>query len=123
MMNSKEIKEEKRLLSCNRDKRNILVIENLEYAFNTLKENPEKYDYEMKKILVENLYENIKFLFAFPDLKVMFEKMGFSKDMNLNNKKDVDLLYNYLVELVKTHYGDYSLAFTIYNHKSFTEKI
>ena len=100
-----------------RNSKGILEFGDLEKAISKIKTNPDNYDYELKKLLVENLYENIKFISGLDKNRLFFEKIGINNKMSLDSEKDVEILYNFLVNLVNS-YTRFAITFAFYNHKS-----
>ena len=116
-MKIEERKKEIEKMGLKRDKSGIIEFDNLEYTISRVKDAPSNYDYGMKVLLVENLFENIKFISGLDKNRIFFEKLGINKNMSLNNHKDVNTLYNFLVSLVNS-YNDFAITFAFYNHKS-----
>lgn len=56
------------------------------------------YDHNIKKLLVSNVYENIKFVYE--EYKEFFKTNGITLNMSLDKEKDVELLYQFVVNLV-----------------------
>ncbi len=104
-------------MKLTRDSNNILEFGDIENAISKIKTNPDNYDYELKKLLVENLYENIKFISGLDKNRLFFEKIGINNNMSLDSEKDVEVLYNFLVNLVNS-YNRFAITFAFYNHKS-----
>lgn len=100
-----------------RSSKGILEFGDIEYTISKIKATPNNYDYELKKMLVENLYENIKFISGLDKNRLFFEKFGIDDNMSLDNEKDVETLYNFLVNLVNS-YNRFAITFAFYNHKS-----
>lgn len=100
-----------------RNSKGILEFGDLEKTISKIKTNPDNYDYELKKLLVENLYENIKFISGLDKNRLFFEKIGINNKMSLDSEKDVEILYNFLVNLVNS-YTRFAITFAFYNHKS-----
>ena len=116
-MKIEERKKEIEKMGLKRNKSGIIEFENIEYTISRVKDAPSCYDYGMKVLLVENLFENIKFISGLDKNRIFFEKLGINRKMSLNNHKDVDVLYNFLVNLVNS-YNDFAITFAFYNHKS-----
>ena len=104
-------------MGLKRNSLGIIEFDNLEYTISRVKESPSCYDYGMKVLLVENLFENIKFISGLDKNRVFFEKLGINRNMSLNSHKDVNILYNFLVNLVNS-YNDFAITFAFYNHKN-----
>lgn len=111
----KEIKK----IDMKRDKNGILVFNDLTYIVNKLQGNT-NYNYELKKLLVENLYENIKFISKKEENKQFFNNIGINENMSLENKRDIDILFDFLTNLIKisfnTHNDFHAITFAFYNH-------
>ena len=116
-MKNEERKQEIEKMGLKRNDSGIIEFDNIEYTISRVKESPSSYDYNMKVLLVENLFENIKFISGLDKNRIFFEKLGINKNMSLNNHKDVDVLYNFLVNLVNS-YNDFAITFAFHNHKS-----
>lgn len=74
-----------------------------------------KYDYDMKKLFVENMYENIKFIYK--DYEDFFKKLNIRSNMSLRVKGNVDILFRFMVDLVWCNYNEYSLLYIFQNYK------
>ena len=112
-----ERKQELERMNARRNSNGILEFGNLEYTISRVKDDPSNYDYGMKVLLVENLFENIKFISGLDKNRLFFEKLGINKNMSLDNHKDVDVLYKFLVNLVNS-YNEFAITFAFYNHLS-----
>ena len=117
-MVEKEIRKNMKDMNCARDKRGILEFENYENIIFKLCNDPKNYNFEIRKILVENMYENIKFISGWDKNRVFFEKLGINRNLSLENKKDVDLLYDFLVKLVQKKGNKTNIGYVFFNHKS-----
>ena len=112
-----ERKKEIEKMGLKRNDLGIIEFDNLEYTISRVKDDPSNYDYGMKVLLVENLFENIKFISGLDKNRLFFEKLGINKNMSLDNHKDVDVLYKFLVNLVNS-YNEFAITFAFYNHLS-----
>ena len=76
------------------------------------------YDYQIKRLFVENVYENIKFMYH--NHEKFFKDMGITTNMSLDDKKVIDKLYKFVVDLVwcncKTNQWYFNSVFS--NHKT-----
>ncbi len=115
----KNLEREKEIekMGIKRDSLGILEFGNIEYTISRVKESPDCYDFGMKALLVENLFENIKFISGLSKHKAFFEKLGINENMSLDNRSDVEVLYKFLVNLVNS-YNDFAITFAFYNHLS-----
>lgn len=81
----------------------------------------EGYNKEFKKLIVRNMYDNIKILYPNFSNKV-WKKFKISDNMDIGNDKDVDTLFNFMRLLTWSNINEYailylfdSLTFAIYD--------
>ena len=81
----------------------------------------EEYNKEFKKLIVRNMYDNIKILYPNFSNKV-WKKFKISDNMDIGNDKDVDTLFNFMRLLTWSNINEYailylfdSLTFAIYD--------
>lgn len=79
------------------------------------------YQYNIRKFLVENMYDNIKFIYSDCGVKSFFNSLGINDKLSLKREKDVDKLFNFMKEIVWCNYNEYSLSSVFYNYKTLIE--
>lgn len=79
------------------------------------------YQFNMKKVIVENMYDNIKFIYS--EFSDFFKELGIEKRMSLNNIKSLDLLFSFIVGLVWCNYDEYALFYVFDNYKNVIAEI
>lgn len=69
-----------------------------------------------KKFLVKNMYDNIKFIYD--EHKDFFKKANIKKNMSLNNKNNIEILFNFMKQLNWCNYDNRAMyyVFTNYNN-------
>lgn len=75
------------------------------------------FEYNMRKLFVENLYENIKFIYY--EYEDFFKKLNISDTMSLENIESVNNLYQFVVDLIwcNCQSNQYALNSVFSNHK------
>lgn len=77
------------------------------------------YQFNMKKIIVENMYDNIKFVYD--EYQEFFKSIGISNRMSLKNSKSLNILFKFMQELVWCNYDEYALFYVFDNYKHIIE--
>lgn len=78
------------------------------------------YEYNTRKLFVENMYLNIKFIYD--EFNEFFVKNGITKNLLLKNKNDVNILFNFMKKMVWCNYDDFSLIYLFDNYKSYIKE-
>lgn len=74
------------------------------------------YQFNMKKVVVENMYDNIKFIYN--EYKDFFKSVGISDRLSLKNSKSLNILFKFMQELVWCNYKEYALFYVFDNYKN-----
>ena len=80
------------------------------------------FTYNIKKLMVENFYENIRYMYL--DHAEMFKEEGITTDLDLENEEDVELIFQYLVKLVWCNYDhQFNIGNLFINHNLYGKDI
>lgn len=74
----------------------------------------EEYNKEFKKLIVRNMYDNIKILYPNFSNKV-WKKFKISDNMDIGNDKDVDTLFNFMRLLTWSNINEYAILYLFDN--------
>ncbi len=114
----KELKK----LGLYRDSNGLLEIKNIDYLIDNLKNNPNQYSNEIKKLIIENFFENINFVCKKIEIEYYFNNLGITRNLSLESNTTIDKLYNLLIDIIQKcdFLKIYDLLFV--NHRYFEEK-
>lgn len=75
------------------------------------------YKKNMTKLFVKNFYHNIKYIYN--DFKDFFSEINIDEKMSLDNNKDLDILFNFLNEIIWCNYkhSQFSFDYIFSNYK------
>ncbi|MDO5556956.1 MAG: hypothetical protein Q4G05_01745 [Clostridia bacterium] len=76
------------------------------------------YQYHIRKFLVENLYDNIRFLYKDFENQRFFKGLDITDKLSLKNAKSVDILFAFMREIIWCNYDEYSLFYVFSNYKN-----
>ena len=80
------------------------------------------FDYQMKKTVVYNFYDNIAFIYNEAD-KNIWKKIGINPNMRLENEEDVDSLFLIMKKIAIANINEYSTLFLFSSHKSYLKSV
>lgn len=72
------------------------------------------FQHSMKYTMIFNMYENIKFVYDSFDAK-MWKKLHITKEMDLNNDDDLNILFKFLQGMIWSNIDDYSVLY-LFDH-------
>ena len=82
----------------------------------------EYFQFEMKKLVVYNFYENIQYLYSENDRK-FWDRVKIKEDMDLNNNECVEIIFNFLKKVAFANINEYSTIYLFDNYRSYLKKI
>lgn len=68
--------QEIKYIGLKRNPKSILEFNHIDYIVSKLKDTTTNYDFDLKKLLVENLYENIKYISKIDQNQHLFKRLG-----------------------------------------------
>ena len=85
-------------------------------------DNLDYFQYEMKKAVVYNFHENIQYLYSEKNKK-FWDRVKITKDMDINDKDNVDILFDFLKKIALANINEFSTVYLFDNYKSYLKKI
>ena len=99
MQNKKLINEMKKL-KIERDEDNLIIFKDIPKVFSILKKNPDCFNNDMKRVLFENFYENLRFVSLHIDVKEFLQKYKINRNLNLENEQDLSIIYSFFLKII-----------------------
>lgn len=75
------------------------------------------FKYNMQKIIIENFYKNI--IYVYNEYESFFIKNNITKNLDLNNKSDVEIIFNFLRKIVWCNYDEFQLICVFENYNNY----
>ena len=77
------------------------------------------YIFVFKKYCIKSFYDNIRFIYKYD--KMLFRRIGIKRNMSLNNEKDVNTIFNFMMDIIHFNKDKYQLFFVFENYRVFID--
>ena len=99
-MQNKELMDNMKNFKIKRNKDGIITFKNIPKVFDALKKNPDGFDDVTKRVIVENFYENLRFVSLHIDVRLFLQKYKINRNLDLKNEQDLNTIYNFLLKII-----------------------
>jgi len=82
----------------------------------------EYFQFEMKKLVVYNFYENIQYLYSNKDKK-FWDRVKIKQKMDLNDKDNIEIIFKFLKKVAFANINKYSTTFLFNNYRNYLKKV
>ncbi|MDO5569373.1 MAG: hypothetical protein Q4G04_04610 [bacterium] len=79
------------------------------------------YQFNMKKVIVENMYDNIKFVYN--KNQKFFKGVGINNRLSLKNSKSIDVLFDFMKKLIWCNPDEFALFYVFDSYKKSINEI